>query len=201
MKQKTTTTIVALTLAVCAPLPAQNGQTSSQRQEQAQNLYSVGVIAMREGKYEIAQTSFREVLRLYPKHTQARKNLLHILNNRNSLEINKRKASLKNIIIPSIDLDKATVQEAVEVLSVMIEQQSKKNSVPNFIVQDSTSTFDNKSITLRLNRTPADAVLKYIVDQAVATLRYDKHAIIIRPLNPKKADPTKATVTPSIKTP
>lgn len=201
MKHRTTTTIVALTFAVCAPLSAQNRQTAAERQEQAQQLYNAGSIAMREGKFEIAKTSFREVLRLYPKHTLARKNLLHILNNRNSLETNKRKAALKKVIIPKVDFDQSTVQEAIEILGSMIEIQSKKSVAPNFIVQDPTATFQNKGITLRLNNIPAQTVLKYIVDQAAGSVRYDKHAIIIRPLNPKKSAPAVKKEAPSIEVP
>lgn len=190
MKNRTTTIIVALTLGVCASVSAQSGQSDTKRMEQAQSLYNVGVIAMRKGDYETATTSFREVIRLYPKHTQARRNLLHILNNRKSLEVTKRKAALKKIIIPKVDIDKATVQEALEVLSVMIETESKKTVTPNFIVQDPTETFKGRSVTLRLNRIPAETLLNYIVDQTGGRVRYDNHAIIISPNNPKKKAPT-----------
>jgi len=202
MKNRTTTLIVALTLGVCALAPAQTGQSTTQnnRAEQASTLYQQGLVAMGEGKYDIAASLFREVIRLYPKHTQARRHLLHILNNRKTLEITKRKAALKKITIPSVDLDKATVQEALQVLSTIVERESKKTVTPNFIVQDPTNTFASSSVTLKLNRIPAETLLNYIVDQANARVRYDNHAIVISPRNPKKTG-TNQQAAPSISIP
>ena len=45
-------------------------------------------------------------------------------------------------------------------------------------------------INLRLNSIPAETVLRYIVDQANGTIRYDDHAIVISPR--KKATPAPA---------
>ena len=73
--------LVALTLGVCASSSAQTGQTNSraEREAKATTLYQQGVVAMRGGHYEIAKTSFREVLRLYPKHLKAKQNLLYLV--------------------------------------------------------------------------------------------------------------------------
>ncbi len=38
-----------------------------------------------------------------------------------------------------------------------------------------------RSTTLRLNRVPAETLLRYIVDQANGNIRYDNHAIVITP--------------------
>lgn len=203
MKNRTTTLIVALTLAVCASVSAQSGQTDpkTQRAEQAKSLYNTGIIAMRKGQYDTATASFRGVLKLYPKHTQARRNLLHILNNRKSLEVGRRKSSLKNIIIPKVDLEQVTVQEALEVLGVMVTKESKKLVTPNFIVQDPTDTFKGRSVTLRLNRIPAETLLNYIIDQVGGRARYDSHAIIISPHNPKKVSTTEPKPAPATANP
>jgi len=203
MKNKTTTLIVALTLGVCASVSAQSGQSDprTQKAEQANNLYKQGVIAMRAGKYDIAQMSFKEVLRLYPKHTQARRHLLYILQNRKGLEVGKRKAALKKVIIPQIDFDKATVQEALDVLSAMVQRESKKTVAPNFVVQDPTEGFKNSSITLRLRSVPAETMLNYIVDQAGGRVRYDNHAIVITPRNPGTKKVVGKKATPTVNTP
>ena len=96
---------------------------------------------MNEGKYELAKTSFREVLRLYPTHPQAKRQLLYITSNYNTLETNKRKKELRNVVIPKVDLEKATVQESIEILSALIKLESKQKVSPNFIVQDRTGGF------------------------------------------------------------
>ncbi|WP_435892359.1 hypothetical protein [Oceaniferula spumae] len=183
MKNRTTALLVALTLGVCASSSAQN-QNRTEREAQANSLYQQGIVAMEAGKYDLAKTSFREVLRLYPKHTQARRHLLHLLENRDSLEIGKRKATLKKVIIPVVDLDQATVQESLEMLSAQVERVSNKKVTPNFIVQDPTGGFKGRTVTLRLRNIPAETLLNYIVDQGAGRVRYDNHAIVITPRNP-----------------
>ncbi|MBK1855008.1 tetratricopeptide repeat protein [Verrucomicrobiaceae bacterium 5K15] len=184
MKRKTTTMIVALTLAVGAPAFAQSNTTSSppaDRATQANTLYQQGVIAMRSGHYDAAASSFRQVLQLYPKHLKAKQNLLYILENKDALVLKKRKAALKTVIIPSVDFDKETVQESLTILASLISRESNKKVAPNFIVQDPKGQFENRSITLRLNNIPAETLLNYIVTQAGARVRYDAHAIVVTP--------------------
>jgi len=189
MKNKTTLIVAALTLAVCAPVSAQSGQATS-RSDQANALYKTGISAMKEGKYDVATTSFREVLRLYPKHHLARRHLLNIQTNRNSLEASKRKAPLKTVVIPEVSLDDVTMQDALDALAILTKNASKEKVTPSFIVQDTTGAFDNSSITLSLTHIPADTVLKYIVDQGGGKVRYDKHAIVVSPRNPQRAKPS-----------
>lgn len=195
MKNKTTTMFVALTLAVCASAAAEDGLTNNRakRMAQANSLYNQGLVAMRGGHYDLAQTSFREVLRLYPKHTQARRHLLHILQNRNSLEIGKRKAALKKVLVPAVDIDKATTGEALDVLAALVRRESKNEVNPNFIVQDPSGGFENRTVTLRLRGVPAETLLNYIADQVGARVRYDSHAIV---LTPRRAGTAEAATQP-----
>lgn len=174
--KKTTTMIVALMLGIGAAAQAENGKANS-----ANSLYQQGVIAMNEGKYDIARMSFEEVLRINPRHLPARKKLHYITENRNSLDIKNRKDALRRVTIPKVNLDKATIREALNVLAVQIERESKQKLAPNFIVQDPAGAFKGSSVTLRLNRIPAETLLRYIVDQAGGTIRYDNHAIVVRP--------------------
>ncbi len=143
---------------------------------------------MNEGKYNLAKTSFREVLKLYPSHPQARRQLVYIQSNMSTLETNQRKKLLKQVIIPEVNLEKATVQESVEVLSSHIKTNSKDKKSPNIIVQDSKSLFKGKTVTLRLSKVPAETLLKYITDQVDGQTRYDTHAIVIRP-RPRDVQP------------
>ena len=176
--------IVALTLGVFAPATTLVAETDT-RAEKARSFYQMGVTALNDGNYDLAKTSFEEVLRLYPTHPQARAKLIHITSNRSSLEIRKRKAALKRVMIPQVNLDKATIQEALDMLRVQVERESNKTVMPNFIVQDRTGGFKDRTVTLRLNRIPAETLLRYIVDQAGGNVRYDNHAIVITPRNPR----------------
>jgi len=168
--------IVALTL--CVGALAQADDTAAQR---ANSLYKQGVIAMNEGKYDIARTTFREVLRINPKHLPARKKILFISSNKKSLAIRDRKNALRKVLIPKVYLDKATVRESLDMLAFQVERESKQKTTPNFIIQDPTGAFKNSRVTLRLERIPAETLLRYIVDQAGGYIRHDNHAVIVSP--------------------
>lgn len=183
--KKTTTMIVALMLCVGAVASAEQNT----KVERARSLYQQGMIAMKEGKFDLAKMSFKEVLRIYPNHPQARGKLLYISNNRNSLDIKRRKDTLRKVTIPEVNLDKATVREALDFLTAVVERESKKTVTPNFIIQDPTGAFTNSRVTLRLNRIPAETLLRYIVGQAGGHIRYDNHAVVI---TPRKKATTKA---------
>ena len=186
--------IVAMTLGVFASLASTTTAyaEADARVQKAKSFYQMGLHAMNEGNFDLAKTSFKGVLKIYPHHPQARAKLIHISTNRNSLEIGRRKAALRMVIIPKVNLKKTTIQEALEMLAVQVERESKKKVTPNFIVQDPTGGFKGRSVTLRLNRIPAETLLKYIVDQAAGNVRYDNHAIVITPRNKGKAAEPKA---------
>ena len=95
--------IVALVLGVSALATAE----SDKRVERARSLYQQGMIAMKEGKFNLAKTSFKEVLRIYPNHPQARRQLLYISSNRNALDIKRRKDALRKVIIPQVNPGKS----------------------------------------------------------------------------------------------
>lgn len=180
MKNETTSIVVALTLGVCA-FSVPSLQAADDRVEKAKAFYQQGVVAMNEGKYSLARTSFREVLKLYPTHPQARRQLVYINSNFNSLETNKRKKELRQVVIPKVDIEQSSVKESIDILSAHIKQTSKGKVNPNFIVQDRSGAFASKTVTLNLSNVPADTLLKYITDQVGAIARYDTHAIVISP--------------------
>jgi len=178
--------IVALTLGVCAYAPIAANAESDAREERARSFYKMGLIAVNEGNFNLAKQSFREVLKLYPTHPQARRQLTNITANRNTLEIGRRKATLKKVIIPQVNLEKETLREALDMLREQVKRESKGKVKPNFIVQDRTGGFKGRTVTLQLNRVPAETLLRYIVDQANGNIRYDNHAIVITPRNKGK---------------
>lgn len=179
--------IVALTLGVGAfTATLATAEKVDPRAEKAGAFYRQGVVAMNEGKYDLAKTSFREVLKIYPTHPQAKRQLLYLSSNRNSLEIKNRKKALGKVIIPKVDLDKATVQESIEILVAHMTNASPSKTKPNFIVQDRSGSFTGKTVTLNLKDVPADTLLRYILDQSGGMARFDNHAVIIMPLHKDK---------------
>ena len=179
MKNRITSIIVALTLGVCAS--SVSAEQADPRATKARGLYQQGITAMKAGQYNLAKTSFRGVLKLYPTHPQARQKLNYISSNQGTLETDQRKKEMRKVVIPKVDIDKASLQEAIDVLSAHIKQASQSKTSPNFIVQDRSGGFTGKVVTLNLSNVPADTLLKYIVDQVGGVAKFDSHAIIIKP--------------------
>ena len=179
MKNRTTSIVVALTLCVCAS--SVSAEQADPRATQARSLYQQGMVAMKDGHYHQAKTSFRGVLKLYPSHPQARQKLNYITSNQKSLESNSRKKALSKVVITKVDMDKLTLQEAIEVLSAQVKHVSSSKVNPNIIIQDRSGVFTGKLVTLNLSKVPADTLLGYILGQVGGTAKYDSHAIIIKP--------------------
>ncbi|MGB0991267.1 MAG: tetratricopeptide repeat protein [Akkermansiaceae bacterium] len=192
MKNIITTIVVAL-IASAGTLSAQS-DADSKKVARARSFYTQGTTAMRQGKYDLAKASFREVLKIYPKHPQARRQLQYILANQSSLSLNKRKRVLQGVTIPKVSLEDESLQESIDFLAAAVRRNSKDGKSPNFVVQDPTGAFSKRKVTLNLSNIPASALLKYITDQCRGVVSYQKHAIIIRPNSPAKPK-----VTPSAK--
>lgn len=179
MKIKLPSIFVALTLLVC--VTSVFAEKSDPRADKARLLYHQGEVAMKNGRVQQAEASFRGVLKLYPTHPQARKKLNEITTNKGAIETNNRKSKLNHVVIPKVDMEKLTLGESLEVLSAHIKQSSPDKAVPNFIVQDRTGAFKGRLVTLNLSRVPAGTLLKYILGQVGGVARFDAHAVIIKP--------------------
>ena len=76
-------------------------------------------------------------------------------------------------------MDKASLQEALDSMNLIISKESKDDVTPNFVIQDPKNLLADRKITLNLKNMPAKAVLKYCLDQTGAKARYDEHAVVI----------------------
>ena len=82
-------------------------------------------------------------------------------------------------MIPLFQLDQATIQEAIALLSAMIKKESKAQVITNFVIEDPKMVLTNQKITLDLKNMPARAIVKYLTEQTGAKVRYDEHAVVI----------------------
>ena len=155
----------------------------------ARDLYKQGLRAMELGQTETARACFRGVLQLQPSNVNARYQLKQLSLTSGSLAAKRREQALKAVRMPKVDFDDLTLPEALETISAVVEKETQNKFSPNFIVQDPTNAFETRKITLKLGGLPASQVLKYCLDSARATARYDAHAIVIRPLGVKKSAP------------
>ncbi len=149
--------------------------------QRAELLYRQGQAAEKAGDPETARRAYTEALQVDPKHAHARYSLGQLKITAPKIAAKGREAKFGTVVIPEINLEKAPLNEALEALQVIVEKESADKAAPNIVVHDPQGVLAQAKITLMLKKTPAKAVLQYILDQASAKARYDEHAIVILP--------------------
>lgn len=165
--------VVACTLVsqVLAQSPAQA----------ADSLYQKGLAAEKAGDPVAAKGFYTEALKADPKNPSVRYSLGQLKLTSGSIAAKGREAKFGAVPIPVFQLDGATFKESLDAFSVIIEKQSKDEVTPNFIVEDPKNLLGERKISLNLKNMPAQAVMKYLLDQTGAKARYDEHAVVISP--------------------
>lgn len=166
-------------LVVAMPLAAEEPANNQARAEQ---FYRQGMAAVKEGQVEVARTAFSNALRLNPNHAHARYQLQELRQAGGDLAGKARERKLATVKIPEVKFEDSSLQEVLEGLDLLVRKHSPDQFAPNFLVQDPAKRFDAHKITIQLRNVPASAVLKYALDQAQGSAKYDEHAIVIRPL-------------------
>lgn len=175
-------TILSLVIAAAlSPLAAAQPPAATPAQ-QAEALYRQGVAAEKAGEPAAAQQAYSAALAANPQHANARYSLGQLKIHAGAIAVQGREAKFAAVAIPEFRLDAATLQEALDALSVIIERQSKDTVTPNFVIQDPKQQLAAVKISLNLKSMPAKAVLQYLMEQAGAKARYDQHAIVITPI-------------------
>jgi len=165
--------VVGLVLPLAAEEPSP--------QVRAEKFYQQGLAAIEAGQVQSARTAFENALRLNPKHPNARYQLQELQQRSGELAGKARERKLASVMIPDVRLEDNTVAESLELLGLLVRKISTDQFTPNFVVQDPAKQFEKISVTVRLRNVPASAVLKYVLEQAHATAKYDEHAIVIKP--------------------
>lgn len=150
--------------------------------QQADALYKQGLSAERAGDPKAAAEAYTSALKLNPGHANARYNLGQVKINAGSIAAKGRETKFGAVMIPLIQFEGATLQEALDALSLVIKKESKEDVTPNFVIEDPKNQFADRKISLTLKNMPSKAVMKYILDQSGAKARYDEHAVVIAPL-------------------
>jgi len=149
--------------------------------DKAAEMYQAGVTAVKEGDIQTAENSFREALRLRPTYADARYQLSNLKNQRDAIVARGRAKKLSQYTIDQVDFNKAELSEALAALGVMVEEKSEKKFSPNFVIQDPSKKLGETIVTVQVKGVPASGVLDMLVSQAGATVKYEEHAIIIKP--------------------
>lgn len=145
----------------------------------ADSLYKQGQAAEKAGDPVAANEFYKNALKADPTNANVRYSIGQLKLNSPAIAAKGREAKFGAVMIPVFQLDQATLQEALDALSLIIEKQSKNEVIPNFVVEDPKKLLATQKISLNLKNTPSRGVLKYLLDQTNAKVRYDEHAVVI----------------------
>lgn len=149
--------------------------------QQAEVLYKQGVAAEKAGDPVAAKDFYANALKADPNNANARYSLGQVKINSAAIAAQGREAKFGAVMIPVYQLDGASLQEALDALSIIVEKQSKNEVTPNFVIEDPKAQLADRKISLNLKNMPSKAVMKYLMDQTGAKARYDEHAVVIAP--------------------
>jgi len=166
---------VLFAVAMISPLMAETAA------EKSQAFYQAGLAAEKAGDPAAARKAYQEALTANPKNANAQYQLGQINIHGEAIAAKGRENKIGAVMIPSYQLDGASVQEAFELLGSSISKESKSQIAPNFIIQDPAGKLADKKLSFQLKNIPAKGVIDYILTQANAKARYEEHAVVILP--------------------
>ncbi|MCX6874409.1 MAG: tetratricopeptide repeat protein [Verrucomicrobia bacterium] len=170
--------IILLLVGVSAALAETQALSPAQ---QADAYYTQGVAAEKNGDVEAARLAYTKALQANPNLATCRYRLNQLKIDGGEIAARGREAKFGKVIVPAYQLDGATMQEALAALALIIDKESKGQVVSNFVIQDPQAKLAASKITLNLKSLPAAAVMKYLMTQANAKVRYDEHAVVVEP--------------------
>lgn len=167
------TIILAIATALISPVIAQSAA------QQAAAFNKQGQEAEKAGDPAAAQAAYASALKVDPNNANARYSLGQLKINSAGIAAKGRESKFGKVMIPSYQIEDATLQEALTLLAVQMEKESKKEVIPNFVIDDPKQVLANRKLALNLKNMPSGAILKYLTDQSGTKVRYDEHAIVV----------------------
>ncbi len=168
------------TLIVLAALVfSTSGAFAQSAAQQAEAYYQKGLAAEKAGDPTTASAAYNAALELSPGHANARYRAGQVKINATSIKSAATEAKIGAVIIPAYQLEDATVQEAIQALSLAMEKATDGKIAPNFIIEDPKGKLAAIRISMQLKNLPVKAILDYIHSQASTRARYDEHAVVI----------------------
>lgn len=147
--------------------------------QQAEAYYQKGIAAERAGNPEAAIAAYKNALKLFPGHANARYRAGQVKINAGAIKSAATEAKIGAVMIPVYQLEDATLQEAVELLGIAMEKATDGEIAPNFVIEDPKKKLDATTVTMNLKNIPVKAVLEYLLSQTNTKIRYDEHAVVI----------------------
>lgn len=169
-----------LALLSCALLASQS-PAHAEAPVSSATLYSQGMAAISAGDPVKADALLTKALQVDPNNANARFQLMEVRKNSASIASKGREAKFGAVTVAKLQLEGASLQEALDVIAKQVDEGSKKQVAANFVIQDEKGVLATKQISLKLTSIPAKAALEYVLTQAGAKARFDEHAIVIVP--------------------
>jgi len=145
---------------------------------QQSDMMAEAVRAYQTGDYATAKSLFQSLVSLNPRNTAA-KNYLGMITQKEKSGPGIE-ARLKQIILPKVDFQNTTPREAMTYVSQQVNkniQGSQKLNIVWLVPADAQLA----PITLGLQNTPANEVLRYIAEMASLKLDYEEYAVKVTP--------------------
>lgn len=171
-------TLIALIIVAFAA-PTAYSQSAAR---QAEAYYQKGIIAERSGKPDAALEAYNAAVKINPQHANARYRAGQVKIHANSIRSGATEAKIGAVVIPVYQIEGASLQEAIDALSIGMDAATDGKISPNFIIKDPKDKLAEKRINLNLKNIPVSALLRYIHGIAGTKARYDRHAVVITPL-------------------
>ena len=171
---------IAIACSLVSPAFAQSPATAPPLS--AALLCAKGQAAEKAGDPDSAKEFYTQALKLEPNNPNARYSLGQLKIHSAEIAARGREAKFGSVMVPLFQMDAVPLKEALDALAASMEKQSKGEVTPNFVVQDTKQILADRKITLNLKNMPSKAVMKYVLDQAGAKVKYDEHAVVVTPL-------------------
>lgn len=157
------------------------GSFAESPSQQADAFYQKGQAAEKSGDPSAAQKYYTSALKADPNNANVRYSLGQLKIHSASIAAKGREEKFGAVMIPVFQLSEATLAESLEALSVIVAKESKNTVTPNLVIQDPKGLLIHTKISLNLKNMPATGVLKYLLDQSKAKVRYDDYAMVVTP--------------------
>ena len=159
--------LLALAVLSLTPLVAQQS-----------DMMAEAVRAYQTGDYKTAKSLFQSLVSLNPRNTAAKNYLTAII--QKEKEGPGLEASLRAIILPKVDFSDTTPREAMTYVGQQVDKLSGGKQKLN-LVWVVPPDMEKNTVTLKLENTPANEVLRYVAEMAGLKLGYEAHALKVTP--------------------
>jgi hypothetical protein len=140
-----------------------------------QTVFDQGRAAYYRGDYPAAKKLLAQIAAVQPAHYQTRAMLANIAAHEKSQTVNL-KDQCAALRIPKFEVFEVPLAECLHALAVKTKDISTGKLAPNFVVK--TASLNKSPLTINLQNTPVDEVVRYLAEMAGAKVSWEKHAVV-----------------------